>query len=91
MQIGPITADHPERHFWLARSAARSMQFSLSDAMRRGVLSSETYNDMVERCSACGNVPACLAWLAESGPGHAAAADHCAIGDTLDALARMLR
>ena len=54
----------PARHFWMTRSVARVMGFSLSDAMAKGRLSSEGYAQMVSRCRTCRQVSDCELWLA---------------------------
>lgn len=54
----------PVLHFWMTRSVARVMGFSLSEAMAEGRLSSDGYAKMVTRCRTCQQVPECELWLA---------------------------
>ena len=71
------------RHFWLLRSVARSMDIDLSAAMAEGRLTEAGYAEMVTRCRARSCSGTCMAWLACQQAIAEAAPDGCANAEEL--------
>lgn len=86
-RIIPLGA--PERHFWLTRSMARSIDVSLSEAMAEGQLSPQGYAELVTRCRQCPHVEACQHWLGSADAVNAdQVPDHCLNATILNRLRR---
>lgn len=78
IQLGDI-----EKHFWLARSVARRMGVSLTEAMADGRLSHQAYAEIVTRCRAADCSEGCVLWLAEQQDEMTPEPPCCAIADAL--------
>lgn len=63
-------------HYWLVQRMAKATGADLSEAFKRGDLSSETWADMVHRCRGCAWAGACDGWL-DAQEGSAEAPDTC--------------
>lgn len=83
-QITPL--GDPNRHFWITRSIARTMDLNLSEAMSAQRLTTADYAGLVTRCRMCPHVERCLSWLGETGGVASAAPEFCPNADCLNAL-----
>ncbi len=77
-----------DRHFWINRSLARSLDVNLSEAMLEKDLTAKEYATLVTRCRACQHVDECVAWLASCSTGSDRAPDFCPNAETFNRLAQ---
>ncbi|WP_171239622.1 DUF6455 family protein [Ruegeria sp. HKCCA5491] len=75
-----------EKHFWLTRSVARSLDVSLTEAIADKQISPTLYAEMVTRCRASPCTERCMAWLAERQTTAKSAPKFCANADILNSL-----
>ena len=71
--------------FGLTRGMARAIGLNLTAAVAEGLLTRADLARLVDRCTACGQVTRCSAWLG-SHVSAAALPDYCANRDELEAL-----
>lgn len=79
----PKDLGDPTFHFYMTRSAARAMGFSLYETMQSGTLTPARYADMVTRCRGCAQIDACLGWLAQQTEDSATPPPGCCNGPLL--------
>ncbi|MEL7257296.1 MAG: DUF6455 family protein [Pseudomonadota bacterium] len=77
-----------DRHFWINRSLARSLDVNLSEAMMEKDLTAKEYAMLVTRCRACQNVESCVSWLANCSARSDCAPDFCPNAETFNRLAQ---
>lgn len=76
------------RHFWLARSMARTVGLHFGDALRDGRMTSDDYARIVASCARCSAIQPCMAWLGNGANHGTEAPAFCRNAETFKRLGR---